>query len=161
MSLVEKWLIRILGHEGGYVNNPNDPGGETKWGISKRSYPHIDIPTLTVEDAAEVYLRDFLRPLKYDRYQDGVAFQLFDFAVNSGPQIAIRQLQKAIGVRVDGIIGNQTIGKINSMSESDLIMTLLAYRIKFMTRLKNWDDAGRGWMNRIANNLLYGAEDSD
>lgn len=159
--MVEKWLIRTLGHEGGYVNNPKDPGGETKWGISKRSYPELNIKNLTVEEASEIYKRDFLRPLRYDQYHDGVAYQLFDFAVHSGPREAIRQLQQAISVKVDGIIGSNTIRRLDNLSESDLIMLLLAERIDFLADLPGWVDSGRGWMKRVAQNLRYGAEDSE
>ena len=70
---VEEWLKRILGHEGGLSDNPKDPGGLTKWGISQRSYPHLDIRNLKVEEAVEIYKRDFLRPLKADQYSGGVA----------------------------------------------------------------------------------------
>ena len=161
MSIVHKWLDRVFGHEGGYVNNPRDPGGETKWGISKKSYPWLDIKNLKKEEAANIYIQDFLAPIKYERYHDGIGYQLFDFAVNSGPDRAIKKLQEAIGVTADGIVGKNTIWKLNSMSESDLIMLLIAYRIRFMVNLKNWDDAGRGWMRRMANNLIYGVEDSD
>jgi len=158
---VQKWLIRILGHEGGYVNDPNDPGGETKWGISKRSYPNLDIASLTIEDAVEIYLRDFLRPLKFDRLPDGIAFQLFDFAVNSGVKNAIMHIQDALGLKEDGIIGLQTITKMNQLSESDAIMLILSARIKYLIGLRTWDKFSKGWMNRIAANLLYGAQDSD
>lgn len=158
---VEKWLIRILGHEGGYSDDPDDPGGETKWGISKRSYPHLDIKNLTVEDAAEIYKRDFLAPLKWERYADGVAYQILDFGVNSGPRTAIKRLQRELGVKDDGVVGPITIARINALSESDLIMILIAARIEYMTDLRNWPEHGRGWMRRMAKNLRYGAEDSD
>jgi len=161
MIPVVKWLERILGHEGGYVNNPRDPGGETKWGISKRSYPNLNIRNLTVEEASEIYKRDFLKPLKADQYADGVAFQILDFAVNSGVNRAVRELQKVLGVKDDGVIGPITIGKINTLSESDLIMLVVAARLEFMADLRNWSDAGRGWAKRIAKNLRLGAEDSD
>ena len=156
---VEKWLVRILGHEGGFWDDP--VGGPTKWGISQRSYPHLDIPSLPVEYAAEIYKRDYLNPLQWERYHDGVAFQLFDFGVNSGPKTAIRHLQRELGLKDDGVVGPVTITRISALSESDLIMILIANRIEFMTDLRNWDSAGRGWMRRMAKNLRYGAEDSD
>ena len=155
------WLIRILGHEGGYVYDKNDPGGETRWGISKRSYPYIDIRNLKVDEAAEIYKRDFLKPLKADQYSDGVVYQMFDFAVNSGPDRAVKELQKVLGIEDDGVIGPITIGRINALSESDLIMLIVAARLEFMTGLRNWANHGRGWARRIAANLRYGAEDSD
>lgn len=157
---VSIWLKRILGHEGGYVNDLNDPGGETKWGISRRAYPGAAIPNLTVEDAAEIYSSDYLTPLEADNLLDGVAFQLLDFAVNSGVETAKRQLQRALGVAEDGVIGPITLKAINALPESDLIMRLLAARLDYLTRLSTWPEYGGGWVRRIAQNLRYGAEDS-
>lgn len=151
---------RLVGHEGGYVNNPADPGGETKWGISKRSYPHLDIPSLTREGAKAIYRRDFWGRIRADQLPDGVAYQLFDFAVNSGIETAVRYLQRALGVADDGIWGPRSQAAADAASETDMIMLLCAERLDFMTRLKNWPNASRGWARRIAQNLRYGAEDS-
>ncbi len=151
---------RLLQHEGGYVNDPNDPGGETNWGISKRSYPNIDIKNLTRDGAMKIYWTDFWNLIHADELYDGVAFQTFDFAVNSGIQTAIRKLQLAIGVADDGHWGPVSAKAAMSLSESDTIMRLNAYRLKYMRRLSNWKHASGGWVERIANNLLYGAEDS-
>lgn len=151
---------RLIGHEGGYVNDPNDPGGETKWGISKRAYPHLDIKNLTREDARAIYRRDFWQRIRADKLADGVAFQLFDFAVNSGVETSIRYLQRALGVADDGHWGAVSQAAADASSESDLILLLNAERLDYMTRLKNWPDHGRGWARRIAGNLRYGAIDS-
>ena len=91
---------------------------------------------------------------------DGVAYQSLDFAVNSGVGTAIRYLQRALGVADDGHWGAMSAAAAGAMSESDQIMRLSAERLDFMTRLKNWPDASRGWSRRIAQNLRYGAEDS-
>lgn len=151
---------RLIGHEGGYVNNPNDPGGETNWGISKRSYPHVDIKGLTREGAKAIYHRDFWLRIHGDDMYDGVAFQVFDFAVNSGIGTAVRYLQRAVGVADDGYWGPVSEGAIGILSESDVIMRFNAERLDFMTRLSTWPMFGRGWARRIAGNLRYGAEDS-
>lgn len=151
---------RLLGHEGGYVNNSRDPGGETNWGISKRSYPNLDIKNLTREQAAAIYRRDFWNRINGDRLYDGVAYQLFDFAVNSGFETAIRYYQRALGVADDGHWGLVSQSAADRMSESDQIMLLNAERLDFMTRCSNWPDASRGWSRRIAGNLRYGAQDS-
>lgn len=152
---------RLLGHEGGYVNDPNDPGGETNWGISKRSYPNVDIKNLTRDGAKAIYLRDFWDRVHGEDLYDGVAFQTFDFAVHSGIGTAVRKLQAAIGVADDGWWGPVSIAAASAMSESDTIMRLNAERLWFMTHLSNWQHNGRGWARRIAQNLKYGAEDSD
>lgn len=153
-------IDRVLGHEGGYVNNPKDPGGETKWGISKRSYPNVDIKNLTRDQAKDIYRRDFWNIVRLSEVYDGVAFQLMDFAVNSGAGNAIRALQRACGVAPDGHWGPISAKALEAMAETDLIMLVLAERLDFMTGLSNWADAGKGWARRIATNLRYGAEDS-
>lgn len=151
---------RVVGIEGGYVNNPDDPGGETQWGISKRSYPHLDIEHLTREDAKAIYLRDFWNRIHADEVYDGVAYQAFDFAVNSGIETAVRKLQRAVGVADDGYWGPVSRGAAAKMSESDIIMRFVAERLEFWTLLKNWPNASRGWVRRAAKDLRYGAEDS-
>ena len=151
---------RLIGHEGGYVNNPDDPGGETNWGISKRSYPNIDIKNLTRDGAKAIYLRDFWNRIKGDKLYDGVAYQLFDFAVNSGIETAVRYFQRAIGVADDGHWGPLSQAAADAMSETDSLMLINAERLDFMTRLSNWPHASKGWSRRIAQNLRYGAQDS-
>lgn len=151
---------RLMGHEGGYVNDPDDPGGETKWGVSKRSYPHLNIKELTRDGAKEIYRRDFWDRIHGDRLHDGVAFQVFDFAVNSGIDTAVRYLQRALGVADDGHWGPVSQAAADAMSESDTIMRLNAERLDFYTRLSTWPSFGRGWARRIVGNLRYGAEDS-
>lgn len=155
---------RVVGHEQGYVNNPKDPGGETKWGISKRSYPRLNIKNLTREGARDVYREDFWNRINGDRLIergfDGVSFQLMDFALHSGIETAVRYLQRACGVADDGHWGPISQKALERKSETDLIMLLNSERLDFMTRLSNWPDASRGWARRIAGNLRYGAEDS-
>jgi lysozyme family protein len=153
-------IERILSHEGGYVNNASDPGLETQWGISKRSYPTLDIKALTRPQAIEIYRRDFWNAMNADNMFDSVAFQTLDFAVNSGISTATRCLQRALGVADDGHFGPISIAAAASMSESDQIMRLNAERLDFMRKLAVWPTFGSGWAGRIAQNLRYGAEDS-
>lgn len=156
----EDAIARVLGHEGKYSNNPADPGGETNWGISKRSYPDLDIKGLPREQAVEIYRRDFWNRVHADELFDGVAYQALDFAVNSGIETAVRYLQRALGVADDGHWGPVTKEAAAAMSESDQIMRLIAERQDFQTRLSTWATFGRGWARRNAQNLRYGAEDS-
>lgn len=158
--LFDSCFDRLLGNEGGYSNDPNDPGGETNWGISKRAYPDVNIRSLTRDGAKEIYFRDFWSKIDAGDLPDGVIFQLFDFAVNSGIETAIRYLQRALGVADDGHWGPISQRAASVASESDMIMRLNAERLDFMTKLKNWPSAGKGWARRIANNLRYGADDS-
>ena len=115
---------------------------------------------MTTERAKEIFKRDFWDRVSADTLPDGVAFQLSDFAYNSGPETAVRYFQRAIGVADDGHWGPHSAEVAATTSESDMIMRLNAQRLRFMTKLKNWPSAGRGWANRIANNLDYGAQDS-
>src|SRR3990167_2821806 len=100
MADFTKMFDRLLGHEGGYTNDPNDPGGETNWGISKRSYPDLDIKALTRDEAKVIYKRDFWD--KLPTFSPAVKFQVFDFGINSGFSTAIRYLQRVVGVADDG-----------------------------------------------------------
>lgn len=163
---------RLMGHEGGYSDNPDDPGNwtggkvgvgkllGTKWGLAANTYPHLDIKNLTREDARKIYRRDFWEQIHGDEMYDGLAFQAFDFAVNSGIPTAIRYLQRAVGVADDGIWGPRSKAAAEEITESDAILRFLAERLEFMTKLTIWDKFGRGWARRIAQNLRYGAEDS-
>lgn len=153
---------RLIGHEGGYVNDPADPGGETKWGISKRSYPQLDISSLTREDAKVIYRRDFWEPLKDSAVPSSVMFQLFDFAVNSGIGNAIRALQRACNVADDGHWGPISKAAVGYISESDLLMLSLAERLDFMRKTKAWKNGLHGGLAaRVANNLRYAAQDNE
>lgn len=144
----------LINHEGGYVNDPADPGGETKFGISKRSYPTVDIANLTLEDAKLIYKRDFWDRYSIDKFPATLRHDVFDFAVNSGGATAIRHLQRVLGVVDDGVVGPVTLRKL---AESDPILVEKKYlgsRLQFMTRLRNWPNHGRGWASRIADLLM-------
>lgn len=145
---------KLINHEGGYVFNPHDPGGETKFGISKRSYPHLDIHSLTLADAKTIYKRDFWDRAQCDKLHPDLAFDLFDGAVNSGIGQAIRWLQRAVGVADDGVVGPLTLASINRENDTSAIRARYnGHRLDFMTRLSTWDVFGKGWARRIASNL--------
>lgn len=160
MNFFDTSIDRVLGHEGKYSNDTDDPGGETNWGISKRSYPHLDIKNLTREQAIEIYRRDFWEYIHADKLFPSVAYQALDFAVNSGIHTAIRYLQRALCVADDGWWGPVTEKAAATISETDQLMLLNAERLDFMTRLKGWANFGRGWARRIAQNLRFGAVDT-
>ena len=149
---------RLIDSEGGYVNNPADPGGETKFGISKHSYPDVDIANLTLDGAKAIYLRDFWSPL--GDAHPAIKFQAFDFAVNSGIGTAIRKLQLAVGVADDGHWGSKSAAALAAMDLNDVLMRFAAQRLLFMTSLSTWAEFGKGWARRIAKDLLYAAEDN-
>ena len=107
-----KMLKVILQNEGGYVNDPSDSGGETKYGISKRAFPYLDIKNLTIEQAGEIYYKNCYLTCRADTIvNDELAMQVFDHSVNAGASKAIKLLQKCAGVTQDGIIGVNTRDK--------------------------------------------------
>lgn len=153
-----KIINRVLSAEGGYVNNPNDPGGETKWGISKRSYPELNIRELTRDDAIAIYFRDFYSQVKM--LDDKIVYQGLDFAVNSGSSAAISHLQKSVGAAPDGAWGPHSAELYAAMDPNDVLFLYLSERLEFMTYCKNWKDASAGWARRIAQDLRYAAQDN-
>lgn len=144
---------RLIGHEGGYVNHPSDPGGETNFGISKRSYPGEDIKGMTLARAKEIYRRDFWGPAGCDAVPPAIRFDLFDMAVNAGVRRAARTVQRAVGEVEDGIIGPRTLQALGSMPAARLIARFNGHRLEHMASLPTWPAFGRGWARRIAANL--------
>ena len=158
--MFDGFIDRVLSHEGGYVNLATDPGGETKFGISKRSYPNIDIKALTREEAISIYRRDFWDRVQGDKLPRAVAFQCLDAAVNHGIGNAIRWLQRAAQVADDGHIGPLTLANIARSEPADLVLRFNAERLRFYAKLQTFDHFGRGWINRVAGNLDYAAQDN-
>ena len=143
----------ILRWEGGYVNHPADPGGETKYGISKRSYPHLDIASLTLTDAKEIYWRDYWAKAGCDLCDPGLALVVFDAAVNNGVRQAVRWLQQAVVVASDGVIGPLTqaaIAAAKGQAGVAAMQEMHAQRIDTMARLPGWSSFGTGWSRRLA-----------
>jgi lysozyme family protein len=144
----------LIGHEGGYVNDPKDPGGETKYGISKRAYPGEDIANLTLARAQAIYHRDFWDVARADELPKHVRFAVFDAAVNSGVRQAVKWLQRAVGVADDGVIGHKTLSAVVAMEPYKLAAVFNGQRLKFMTELETFGRFGKGWSRRIAENLI-------
>lgn len=144
---------RLIGHEGGYVNGPADPGGETKFGISRRAYPGEDIAGMTLARAKAIYLRDYWGPAGCDALPESAKFQVFDMAVNSGVSAAIRCIQQAVRVDVDGVLGPHTLQAMGNIPGMRFVAHFNAARLDMMTDLKTWTAFGRGWAKRIADNL--------
>lgn len=157
----ERAIDRVLLHEGGYVNHPSDPGGETNFGIAKRSYPKLNISKLTRADAVAIYRRDFWDAVHGDLLPPSFAFQALDAAVNHGIGNAVRWMQRAAQVADDGVFGPVTLGAIRNASAGDLVLRFNAIRLDFYSRLSTFDIFGRGWVRRVAENLTYAAADND
>lgn len=139
----------ILAEEGGYVNHPNDPGGETNFGISQRAYPHLNIKTLTRADAIEIYWRDYWTPIYGDHFPDALALLLLDSAVNQGITTAVRLLQQALKVPVDGLPGPVTQSAARHAALPGLLIDFCAERAYRYQGLRQSDTFGRGWYRRL------------
>lgn len=149
---------RVLEHEGGWVNDPDDEGGETRHGISSASYPDEDIANMTRERARALYRRDYWDKAKVELLPHGIRGTVFDMAVNAGPSRAVSLLQKALGslqsveVDVDGVVGPQTAQAAKSVHPETLLHAYTARRIDYYLglgaarpRLQKFQ---RGWMRR-------------
>lgn len=134
MTAWERAIGFVLKMEGGYGIDPNDPGGETNFGISKKSYPTIDIKNMTQQMAEDIYFRDYWTVCKCDAMPFGFAIAVLDCAVNQGVGESIRLLQKTLGVEVDGVIGAATLLAITSARPS-AVDRLLAERLAAYARL--------------------------
>lgn len=153
MTWFEQCFKQLISFEGGYCNDSADPGGETKFGISKRAYPDLDIANLTMDQAQAIYLRDYWMRASCDDLPPNIAFLVFDCAVNSGIGQAIRFLQRAVGVADDGSIGPITLAAVRRVDAEALASRFLGQRLEFMTRLSTWEKFGKGWARRIAEQL--------
>lgn len=168
----EKAFERLIGHEGGYSTDQNDPGNwtggkvgigvfkGTKYGIAANTYPNLDIKKLTIDQAKSIYKKDWWDKLGADQLHPAIVYQLWDFAVNAGKSRAVKELQQAIGVTDDGIIGPKTIAAVKAKDVNDILLLLASERLKFYTSLSTWGTYGKGWTNRVAENLKYAAQDN-
>jgi lysozyme family protein len=150
---------RTLSSEGGYVHHVQDPGMETKYGISKRTYKDVDIKNLTREQAKEIYFRDFWTPV-CTYLSPAVRYQVFDAAVNHGMGNAVRMLQRAVRVADDGHWGAISRGAYSKTEQHDVLLRFLAERLDFMRKLSTFQVFGAGWSARIVKNLRYASEDA-
>lgn len=136
----------VLDEEGGYSNDPQDPGGETKFGISKRAYPNLDIANLTRDQAIAIYQRDY-----WDRLPTlpgRLQFLVFDFAVNAGIRRAVQTLQSAIGVSPDGYFGPVSRSALRKIPEITACVLFTAERANAYGHFAGFPRFGRGWMRR-------------
>ena len=157
---------KLVGHEGGFQSLHNDRGNwtsgvvgqgvlvGTKFGISAMTYPAEDIKGMTLARAKELYRRDFWGPAGCDAVPEGIKFDLFDMAVNSGVKAAIKTLQQSVGAVSDGSLGPLTLQAINSTPAVRLAARFNGHRLDFMAGLSTWPAFSRGWARRIAANLV-------
>lgn len=148
--------------EGGLSLDPEDSGNWTegakgkgelrgsKYGISAKQYPMLDIASLSVTQVREIYARDYWLAACCDRLPARLALVHFDSAVNVGVQRAAKLLQRALGVEEDGVIGPKTIAAARVKEQNDSCADLLAERAMFYAAAKQYARYGKGWMRRVA-----------
>jgi len=151
-------FARLMGHEGGFSNNPKDPGKATMWGVTE-AVARANGYTGDMRDLPQEFARKVYRKLYWDKpgivnLPSSVQFDVFDGAVNSGPAQAIKWLQRAVGVDDDGVIGHITIKACTMLPAGVVAARYNGERLQFMTKLKTWPVFGAGWARRIASNLM-------
>lgn len=166
----DKAFDLLIGHEGGFTDNRSDPGNwtggkvgvgvnkGTKYGIASNSYPNLDIKNLTLDQAKAIYKRDYWNKVKGDELPQELAFHVFDMAVNSGISRGIKLLQKTVGTNQDGLIDPATLAAVKKMDSHKAVLLYNAHRLQFYTSLSTFSTFGKGWVNRVANNLKLDGE---
>lgn len=148
-----------IGSEGGYTNDPSDPGGETKYGVCKRDYPNLDIKNLTIEQVKDIYYKNYWIPANCDKLVSMnfslTAMVVFDSSINCGVSTAKKFIQRVLGVIDDGIIGPMTLGKIMLYKDQDLSIKVIeerkTYYIDIITKNSKLEKYRKGWNNRLDN----------
>lgn len=162
----DKAFERVIGHEGGYTDDQRDRGnwtsgvigkGElrgTKYGISAMAYPMLDIRNLTLDGAKDIYRADYWNRCHIDDLPDIVRFDMFDMAVNSGVGAAVKTMQRALGVKADGIWGADTAAAARNADPYILDKKFSGYRLQYLCDLTTFPTFGKGWVRRVASNLI-------
>ena len=158
----DKCLETILHHEGGYVNHPKDPGGETNKGITKRVYENWcieqdlfqkEMKDLKISDVAPIYKNNYWDRVKADALPHGVDLCVFDFSVNAGTGRGAKYLQTIVGAVSDGAIGPNTLRQVDEFvalrGEEDLVVAYSDARRRYYRKLKTFDTFGKGWLRRV------------
>lgn len=152
-------VAEVLQREGGYVNNPADRGGATNFGITTQTYrwwtknPNADVRNLTEAVAREILTDLYIVRPKISQLHPTIQPFMTDWSVHSGPILAVQELQKTLGVTVDGEIGPETLGAVENMDKSKLLRLLIASRVKMIGRLVQKAPIQAtflpGWLNRV------------
>ena len=146
-------IKQVLEHEGGYVNDPKDLGGETKYGITKRFYPDVDIKNLTIEEATEIYKKDYWDKNKVESLPQNLWHIYFDMCVNMGKRTAVKVLQRAAvnkgrDIEVDGGLGPMTIGALKGVELDRVRAFRVKYYVDLITAKPEQEKFFLGWFRR-------------
>jgi lysozyme family protein len=155
MNNFKECLNLVLKSEGGWVNNPNDPGGETNLGVTKRvweeyvGHPVKTLKDLSKDDVAPLYELKYWRPCYCEVLPRGLDFVVFSMGVNAGPGRSVKLLQQSIGCVPDGVIGPKTRELISSSNGADIIKKFSETRREYYRALKTFPIFGKGWLARV------------
>ena len=153
MKTFEEIIEKVLEHEGGYVNDPKDLGGETKYGITKRFYPDVDIKNLTIEQATDIYKSDYWDKNKVESLPQNLWHIYFDMCVNMGKRTAVKVLQRAAvnkgkDIEVDGGLGPMTIGALKGVELDRVRAFRVKYYVDLITARPEQEKFYLGWFRR-------------
>lgn len=151
-------LKLVLVHEGGFVNHKDDPGGATMKGVTQAVYDGYRarkgeakraVKLIANAELQDIYRRQYWMAIHADDMAAGVDYCLFDYAVNSGAGRAAKDLQRALGVKVDGMIGMGTMKALADADDARLINDICDRRLRFLKSLRTWKTFGKGWARRV------------
>jgi lysozyme family protein len=154
-SQIQAWIGLS---EGGYVNHPHDPGRATDRGITQATFdawnrmhgkPRRAVRGISKAEAEEIIAHQYLDKVQADKLPSGLDYAVADYAVNSGPSRAAKDLQRELGVTADGVIGVQTLAAVKEVEVTELILGLCQRRMRFLRSLKTWKHFGKGWSRRV------------
>jgi lysozyme family protein len=160
-------LAAVLVHEGGFVCNPNDPGGATCKGVTQAVYDdwrashglcQQTVRAIAEAEVEAIYFKLYWNAIKADDLPSGVDYCAFDFAFNSGPNQAVRFLQRTVGAREDGKVGPATLAAAKDMPPLRVIDRLCDERLRFLQSLPTWKFFGKGWSRRVTDVRLKAKE---
>jgi lysozyme family protein len=152
-------LSRLLAHEGGYTNHPDDPGGPTKFGITIADYRReakadataADVRAMSVDEAKSIYRRRYWDAQRCDELPAGIDYAVFDYGVNSGIGRSGKVLRRVLGLSdKGGKISDHVIDAARGADAETVIAAICDERLRFLKSLKTWDVFGRGWSRRVA-----------
>jgi lysozyme family protein len=159
--MISNWKLafeQMLKSEGGYVNNPADPGGMTNLGVTKATWENwvgresdeAEMRGLTPEKVEPLYKKKFWDAVRADELPVGLDYLMFDFGVNAGPGRAIKVMQSAVGVTPDGGFGPMTLAAVQAIDPVELIEKFSQAKEDFYRSLGTFATFGKGWLNRVA-----------
>ena len=154
----EQCLALVLKSEGGFVNNPKDPGGMTNLGVTKAVWEswvgnpvtEAEMRALGPQDVAPLYKANYWDKISGDSLPLGVDYATFDMAVYSGVSRAAKTLQQVLGVAQDGQVGEATISACEAANPREIATGVCEKRLAFLQSLPTYDTFGRGWSSRVA-----------